>query len=113
VKDNTSKIGAAFLIGGAVGAAFALLYAPKAGSETRKDISKAARRIKNNTVDLIEETIEGMNEFASDLKDKATDIIEQGVDLSDKAKKEIVSALDHGQKTIEKQRKRLAEALGL
>lgn len=113
MKDNAKIIGGAFLIGGVIGAAVALLYAPKSGRETRKDISKAARRIKNNTVDLIEETIEDVNEFASDLKEKTADIIEQGMDLSDKAKKEIVTALEHGQRSIEKQRKRLTQALGL
>jgi gas vesicle protein len=113
MKNNASKIGAAFLIGGAVGAAIALLYTPQSGTETRKDISKAARRARNSTVDLIEEAIEDLDEFASDLKKKATDIIERGVDLSDKAKQEIVTTLEHGQRAIEKQRKRLTEALGL
>jgi len=113
MKNNASKIGAAFLIGGAVGAAIALLYTPQSGSETRKDISKAARRARNSTVDLLEEAIEDVDEFASDLKKKATDFIERGVDLSDKAKQEIVTTLDHGQRAIEKQRKRLKEALGL
>lgn len=113
MKDNAKSIGGAFLLGGIIGAAIALLYAPKSGNETRKDISKAARRIKDNTVDLITDTIDNVNEFASDLKEKTEDIIEQGMDLSDKAKKEIVKALEHGQKTIEKQRKRLTEVLGL
>ncbi len=113
MKNNANKIGAAFLIGGAVGAAIALLYAPQSGNETRKYISRAARRMKNDTVDLLEDTIEDVNEFASDFKEKAKDIIEQGADLSDKARKEIVTTLEHGQKAIEKQRKKLAEVLGL
>jgi gas vesicle protein len=113
MKDNATKIGGAFLIGGMIGAAIALLYAPKSGRETRKDITRSARRVKNSTVDLIEDAIDDVNDFVSDLKEKAADIVDQGVDLSDKAKKEIVITLEHGQKAIEKQRQKFSEALSL
>jgi gas vesicle protein len=113
MDDDYKKIAGAFLLGGMIGAFVALLYAPKSGRETRKDISKAARRIKKESVDLVEETIEGINDFAGNVKDRVTDIIERGVELSDNAKKEIVKNLEHGQKVIEKQKKRMVEALGL
>ncbi|MBI5234158.1 MAG: YtxH domain-containing protein [Deltaproteobacteria bacterium] len=114
MKNNDSrKIGGAFLLGGVIGASIALLYAPKSGAETRKEISRTARRVKNSTVDLIEDTIDDVNEFARDLKNKAADVMDQGIDLSERAKKEIATTLDHGQKKIEKQRKKLSEALGL
>jgi len=112
MKNNGKMIGGAFLLGGAIGAAVALLYAPKSGKETRKDISRAARGIKNNTVDLIDDTIDDVNEFASNLKEKAANVVEQGVELSEKAKKEIMKTLEQGQRSIEKQRKRLTDALG-
>ena len=113
MKNDATNIAAAFLLGGLVGGAIAILYAPKSGKETRKDISKAARHIKKNAADLAEETIENINEFAGDVKRKVTDIIEQGTELSDKAKKEITITLEQGQKAVERQRKRLTEALGL
>jgi len=113
MKDNAAKIGGAILIGGLIGAAIALLYAPKSGRETRKDIARAARRANNSTVDLIEDTIDDVNDFVNDLREKAADIVDQGVDLSDKAKKEIIATLEQGQKAIEKQRQKVSEALGL
>jgi len=113
MKDDTTKIVGSFLLGGVIGAAFALLYAPQSGRETRKDLSDAGRRIKKSAVELIDDTIEDMHDFANGLKEKAKDIIEQGADLSDKAREEIVTALDLGQKAIEKEKKRLAKALGL
>jgi gas vesicle protein len=111
--DDNKTIAGAFLVGGLIGAAIALLYAPKSGRETRKDISKAAKKIKRDAVDLVEETIQTIDEFAGDVKDKATDIIERGVELSDTAKKEVVKSLEYGQKIIEKQKKRIIEGLGL
>jgi gas vesicle protein len=113
MNENTTKIGGAILIGGLIGAAIALLYAPKSGRETRKDIKKAARRAKNSTVDFIEDTIDDVNDFINDLRDKAADIVDQGADLSEKAKKEIMASFEQGQKAIEKQKQKFSEALGL
>ncbi len=111
--DDYKKIAGAFLLGGVVGAAMALLYAPQSGRETRKDIAKTARKIKKETVNLVEDSIDSINDFAGDVKDKVSDIIERGRDLSDSAKKDILKNLEHGQKVIEKQRKRIIDALGL
>jgi gas vesicle protein len=112
--DDTNKtVAGAFLLGGLIGAGIALLYAPKSGRETRKDITKAARRVKKDTVELVEDTIQNVDDFVSTVKDHASDIIERGVELSDSAKKEIIKSLDHGQKIIEKQKKRIMEGLGL
>ena len=113
MREEGTKIGGAFLVGGMIGAALAILYAPKSGKETRKDIRRAARSAKNSAVDLIEDTIDDLNGFASEFKEKAADILDQGADLSEKAKKEIVITLEQGQKAIEKQRNKLSEALGL
>ena len=111
--DTTKTCGAigALLIGGLVGAAIALLYAPKSGRETRKDIKRAARRAKNSTVDFIEDTIDDVNDFVNDLRNKAADIVDQGADLSDKAKKGIIATLEQGQKAIEKQKQKFFEIL--
>lgn len=113
MDDDYKKIAGAFLIGGVIGAALALLYAPKSGRETRKDIARTARKVKKETVHLVEDAVDSINDFAGDVKDKVSDIIEQGKDLSDNAKKEILRNLEQGQKVIEKQKKRIVEALGL
>jgi gas vesicle protein len=113
MENDYRKIAGAFLVGGLIGAAVALLYAPQSGRETRKDITKTARRIKKETVHLVEDAVDSINDFAGEVRDKVTDVIERGKDLSDGAKKEIIRNLEHGQKVIEKQRKRIVEALGM
>jgi gas vesicle protein len=113
MNDDATKISGAILIGGLIGAAIALLYAPKAGYKTRKDIMRAARCAKNSTADLIENAIDEVNDFINDLKGKAADIADQGTDLTDKAKKEIMATLEQGQKAIDKQKQKISEALGL
>lgn len=111
-RDATRILGA-FVIGGLIGAAAALLYAPQSGRKTRRDITKTARRAKKGAVDLVEDIVESMSDFTGDVKDKAEDIIDRGRELSESAKKEIIATLEHGQKVIEKQRKKIIEALGL
>ena len=113
MDDGLKKVAAAFLVGGAIGALAALLYAPQSGKQTRRDITKTARRIKRETVDLVEDTIDNIHDFADDIKDKVTDIIDRGKDLSDGAKREVIKNLEQGQKAIEKQKKRIISALGL
>lgn len=112
MNDNISKIGGAVVIGGLVGAAVALLYAPQSGRRTRKDICRTARNVKNSATDMIEDTIDDFHDIVSDLRGKASDIIDQGAGLTDKAKKEIIATLEQGQKTIEKQKQKFSEALG-
>ena len=113
MDDFYKKVAGAFLVGGAVGAAVALLYAPKSGRETRKDIVRTARKIKKETAHVVEDAIDSINDFTDDVKDKVSDVIEKGKDLSEGAKKEILRNLEHGQKSIEKQKKRIIDALGI
>jgi hypothetical protein len=47
------------------------------------------------------------------MKERVSDIIDRGKDLSDSAKKDVIKNLENGQKAIEKQKKRIVAALGL
>jgi gas vesicle protein len=54
-EDEGSSIGTSlvvFLLGVAVGAAAAILYAPMAGSETRARLSESAGKLKDRAVEL-------------------------------------------------------------
>ncbi len=106
MEDDYKKIAGAFLLGGIIGAAIALLYAPKSGKETRRDIARTAKRVKKETADLIEDTVEGIQEFAGDIKDRISHIIERGIELSENAKKDLVKSLEYGQKAFEKTEKK-------
>jgi gas vesicle protein len=112
-NDDGVKIAAAFLIGGAIGAAVALLYAPQSGEKTRNDIRRTARRVKREAADLVEDTISKVDDFIDDTKEIVSEIIDRGAELSGAAKKEIVRTLEQGHKSIEKQKNRITEAIGL
>ncbi|GEM_PF-3574475 len=60
-EDEGSSIGTSlvvFLLGVAVGAAAAILYAPMAGNETRARLSESAGKLKDRAVELGHEVAE-------------------------------------------------------
>jgi gas vesicle protein len=92
MSDNRSSSVQSFMtgaiIGGAVGAAFALLYAPKKGSELREDISDTAqdlsaslsslvKRAKEAGADLIGKGIDSGDEVVQEAYRKAESLIEE------------------------------------
>ncbi|MDR1952476.1 MAG: YtxH domain-containing protein [Elusimicrobiota bacterium] len=85
----------AFLIGGVIGAAVGLLYAPKAGKETREDLKRLGENLSDNIVDLAEDAKEkghkiyksGKEKFLSG-KDKLNEVFEEGKKVFNKYKDE-------------------------
>ncbi|GAB6183366.1 YtxH domain-containing protein [Thermodesulfovibrio hydrogeniphilus] len=106
------KILAAFLLGGVIGAAFALLYAPKSGEETRREIKKKAKELKKKTVRAAEDIYEEMEEISDMIKRKMKELKEKGHELSEDAREEILNQIDKLSKMIEEKKKKLLEKLG-
>ncbi len=55
---------AMFLLGAAIGAGVALLFAPQSGEETRADLRRGARRLKRKARDIVDQS----GEVVDDLK---------------------------------------------
>ena len=75
---DESKILAAFLIGGILGAGFALLFAPQSGEKTRKDISKFAKKVKNEAKEKAEDIAESIEELVAKISDRVSDAASKG-----------------------------------
>jgi len=111
-----------FLFGGAIGAAFALLFAPKSGNELRADLRRKSR-------ELYDETEAQLGEW----KEQAAEVLEQGKRqaeaLRSQAEAKIVEArakadqlisegrakardlVDQGAKVVEREKGRVKSAL--
>jgi len=63
-------------IGGGVGAAIALLFAPKPGKELRQDIADAATKGYDKTVDAAERVKERTSEYYEAAKEKGEEIVD-------------------------------------
>lgn len=88
-----------FLLGGIVGAGLALLLAPQSGEETRKKIREFADDVKDKTTGLVDQA-----------KHKVTDIVEEGKGLYDEKKSILKAAVDAGKEAYEKEKERLSKA---
>jgi gas vesicle protein len=87
-----------FLLGGIVGAAFALLLAPQSGRETRTRIRELTEDVKGRAKD-----------YAVDVKDKVTSSIEKGKGLYEEKKSAITKAVEAGKDAYDKEKERLAK----
>jgi gas vesicle protein len=70
-----------FLVGAAVGAAVALLYAPQSGKDTRRLIAKKTEEGREVLVDSSKEVLDRGKELfdkGRELADEAADIFERG-----------------------------------
>jgi len=94
-------IGAA--IGGAVGAAFALLYAPKRGSELREDITSKVDDISTRFSSLIKRTKETGEEMLQSGADTAGEIMHEAYEKAEQL-------IDEADRIINDARSRMRES---
>jgi gas vesicle protein len=87
-----------FLLGGLVGAGFALLMAPQSGRETRQKIK-----------DLTDDVKEKAMGYVGEAKDKVTTGIDKGRDLYEEKKSIITTAIEAGKEAYTKEKERLSQ----
>ena len=80
--DRASKL-AWFLTGTVIGAMAALLYAPKAGKETRRLISDRTQRSK----DAVTDTTESIVEAGRDMFERGRKLVEEAADLFERGRR--------------------------
>jgi gas vesicle protein len=98
--------------GGIVGAGLALLLAPRAGKETRKDIVRFARTVGSKTEKVVHDFSDSISEITDSIGEKANEILSGENELAPGSKKELLAAIERGQVKLEKQRQRLARIIG-
>ncbi|MBM4145241.1 MAG: YtxH domain-containing protein [Nitrospira sp.] len=87
-----------FLLGGLVGAGFALLLAPQSGRETRQKIK-----------DLSDDVKEKAMGYVGEVKEKVTTGIDKGKDLYEEKKSIITTAIEAGKEAYTKEKEKLSQ----
>ena len=119
--DNSSPPVLAFLAGPVVGAAIALLTAPKTGQETREmladygaELKERARTLPNDFPEYKETAIERSKDMIAkgkELISRGTDLAAQGKEFLDEKKKTLSEAKEAGKIAMQEEREALAHKL--
>ena len=82
-----------FVAGAAIGAGLALLYTPKSGREMRENI-----------LDLTEDAVDKIKEYAKEAQEKIKTAIDEGKETIVEKKSVLASAIEAGREAMQKER---------
>ena len=106
-ESNFSRSFVSFVTGGLVGAGIALLYAPQSGERTREEIKEKAERTIIKVQRIEEEIKDSINQLLGDIRSKVNLLIEEGKDVAEDKKQELLAAIETGKKVLDEQKGRL------
>jgi len=93
-----ASLALAFLLGGALGASLALLFAPEGGPQTRTRLRGLVADLKDRGANL-----------AEDLRDRVEDVLEEGKEIFDEKKTILSAAYQAGREAMDKERSKFQE----
>ncbi len=93
---TTSSMVLAFILGGVLGAAFALLFAPESGSKTRERLKEVASGFKEKTRDV-----------AEDFREKFEEVIDKSKEALEEGKSILAAAYQAGREAMQRERESL------
>ena len=105
--NGLSKSFLSFIAGSLVGAGIALLYAPQSGERTREEIKEKAERTIIHMQKLEDDIKDSVNKLIGDIRSKVNQLIEEGKDVAEDKKQEILAAIESGKKVLEEQKDKL------
>ncbi len=74
MADNKGDFLVGILVGSALGAAVALLYAPQSGEGTRDSLKRKSLQLKDSATDIYDQVKDQTSTIASQVKDSATNL---------------------------------------
>ena len=102
-EGGTSGLGW-FLAGLGIGTLIGVLYAPKAGKETREDIMNGALEAKDRAADLVEQGRQKANEYVEQGKQYVEQSRQKAAELVEEGKRQARESMDKGREYYEKGR---------
>src|SRR6266480_1076739 len=110
IEKQDSGIGP-FLLGIAVGAGVALLFAPQSGQETRRGIARSARRAQDAAQDLVEDVSGTVADKFKEVRTSVEERIEATVGAIDDKKRRVTNAFHAGRAAAREARGELEQRI--
>ena len=104
--DNGSfgRVTSAFLVGGALGAIMALLYAPRSGEETREELRKAYDRSRSKAEDLQEDVADRIGRLVDVIQEKTNELVASGKAIAEERRKDLQEVIAIAKKALDEER---------
>jgi len=110
IEQKPAGIGS-FLLGLAVGAGVALLFAPRTGEETRRDLQRRAREVGDQAEDLVSEISESVGNTLQQTKEKVDGRIDAARDAVELKRRQVTNAVDAGRAAAQQARVELEQRI--
>ena len=103
-----SAVVLAFLLGGALGAGLALLYAPESGKRNRERLRRFAEEAQEKTGAAVKEFREKAEDRARDWRDRVEEVVTVGKELLEEKKDLLTSAYEAGKETFLREKQKFS-----
>ncbi len=110
IEKNEPGVGA-FLMGIALGAGLALLFAPRSGVATRRELQRSARKVGNQAQELVSDVTDSVSQRIQGVRASVEDRIgstRQAVDLK---RRQVSNAVDAGRAAAQQARVELEQRI--
>ena len=110
IERNEPGVGS-FVAGLAIGAALALLFAPKTGDETRRDLARRARRVGDQAQDFVSEVTDSVTERLNDARASVSERIDSAREAVELKRRQVTNAVGAGRAAAQQARVELEQRI--
>ena len=100
-----------FVIGLAIGAGLALLFAPRTGEETRRDLQRRARKMGDQAQDFVSEVTGSVSQTLHAAKEKVESSIDTTRNAVELKRRQVSNAVDAGRAAAQQARIELEQRI--
>lgn len=106
IEKQSGGVGS-FLFGAMIGAGIALLFAPRSGAETRLEIERRARRVRDRAEDLVEEATDRVGDSYQSARERVEERLEAARSAIDLKRHQVSRAMAAGREAAQQAREDL------
>ena len=106
IEKQEGSVGS-FLLGIAIGAGIALLFAPQSGVETRRDLRRRARRARRAAVDMADDVTTRVSDTFEQARDKVEGRLDSARQAIELKKQQLTRAVEAGREAAQQARDEL------
>ena len=108
-NQKATTVGAIMLVaGGLIGAGLGLLYAPQTGKKTRRQLGRYGRQVRTDAEEMVRDSADAVRDAMENLSERTGDLVNRGGEVAEEWRRHFMETLENSQKSIDRQRQKLA-----